>query len=568
MKKYIIFNIIIILCCLAIGLLGLLLHGIYRNKVSYSMHSGRNNDTYQIGSWPFGPLNAVAVKKNICYVPSGGVIVLWDISKNRPVNIKSIVTKGIVMDAKVDKDFLYIAAGSAGVKIFSIANPESPVPVATVPSEDWSSAVMPVGNYLYMADAQGGLRIADISNIYQPKEIARLRIRAVSVRSVAVYGKYAYLSCGISGFYIVDISNPYRPKTMSHFSVKDKGATALRITVRDHYAYLACRTSNVYVFDVSNPLRPKAVSKLSVKGAITDVVIHNNLAYVASFGAGLYILDISNPYQLEEVAMVATILVKNVFLSQDSVYLSCDDAGGLCIFNITNPYDPKEIANIMIGFGEISDVVINKNYAYLANDDELGGMHILDVSDTSKLQVVSQINNIKEKIDSIFSRDDFLYLVCEKSGIYIFDISNPFQPKEISKFTIKGTIRALSVYDNLAYIVCDPSDIYIFDISNPFQPSNRFHTAIIDDDDKLRAITTKEELYGTFFVDNRCYIGIDHFLYILDFHESDKIVRINKKIHYELLDRARGIFVVKKGIYSDVYVADDDAGLQILRVDF
>ena len=66
-------------------------------------------------------------------------------------------------------------------------------------------------------------------------------------------------------------------------------------------------------------------------------------------------------------------------------------------------------------------------------------------------------------------------------GIQIFDISNPENPVELSKYTNKLTARGVHntyISNNHAYLISNSDGIYILDISNPRRPIEIGHWAI------------------------------------------------------------------------------------------
>lgn len=165
-------------------------------------------DIQWIGAWPHGPINEAVLKGAICYVGAGGELEVWDVSNlAQPVKLKSIFTRGIIMDLKIQKNFLYVAAGCDGVHIFDVSNPKLPQKISSIASQDWALSTTTSRNCLYMADDDAGLRILDISNPHQPIEISRFSTQE-EAQAIFVYKDYAYLACD-DGLYILGCNAPY-----------------------------------------------------------------------------------------------------------------------------------------------------------------------------------------------------------------------------------------------------------------------------------------------------------------------------------------------------------------------
>ncbi|MEO0068600.1 MAG: hypothetical protein ABIK23_05660, partial [candidate division WOR-3 bacterium] len=85
----------------------------------------------QIGSWPFGPAYAIALdtERNLVFLGSGYGVIVFDIT--RPDSLvkisEAIKTKGEVQGLFYQANRLYVAADKAGLEIWDVNNPVSPV---------------------------------------------------------------------------------------------------------------------------------------------------------------------------------------------------------------------------------------------------------------------------------------------------------------------------------------------------------------------------------------------------------------------------------------------------------
>lgn len=125
--------------------------------------------------------------------------------------------------------------------------------------------------------------------------------------------------------------------------------------------------------------------------------------------------------------------------------------------------------------GSLARFTIAGNYLYTV---ELQQLKIFNISDEKQPAFVKQIYPGFD-IETIFSKDDYLFLG-SRWGVYIFDISNPESPEEISIYSHIYSCDPVVVSGNYAYSTLNSSGscgrglnqldvIDISDIENPTQ---------------------------------------------------------------------------------------------------
>ena len=65
---------------------------------------------------------------------------------------------------------------------------------------------------------------------------------------------------------------------------------------------------------------------------------------------------------------------------------------------------------------------------------------------------------------------NYAYVACRQAGFQIVDISDPSDPKFVSRFDTKGYATSVDVKDNLALVSSGSGGVYLFDVSNPAKP--------------------------------------------------------------------------------------------------
>lgn len=65
---------------------------------------------------------------------------------------------------------------------------------------------------------------------------------------------------------------------------------------------------------------------------------------------------------------------------------------------------------------------------------------------------------------------NYAYVACRQEGLQIVDISDPSDPKFVSRFDTKGYATSIDIKDNLALVSSGSGGVYLFDVSNPAKP--------------------------------------------------------------------------------------------------
>jgi hypothetical protein len=150
----------------------------------------------------------------------------------------------------------------------------------------------------------------------------------------------------------------------------------------------------------------------------------------------------------------------------DQSLASIDIETSIDILDISSPASPK-IENI---YNLPKDVYVRNmkaqgDYLYL----DIGDFKVLDVADAQKPTVIWEFMP-NELIRSIDISGDYLYIV-DVRNLYIVDISNPQTiklAKTFNNFNNLDYIENATVSENLLFVA--GKGLYIFDISNPTKP--------------------------------------------------------------------------------------------------
>lgn len=220
-----------------------------------------------------------------------------------------------------------------------------------------------------------------------------------------------------------------------------RGGPRMGIVFRGDLAFLG--GESFYVADVTKPRSPRVIGSCQLEGPARDVAIRKDHAFVAAGEAGLIILDISNPRKPKEVSFFATPFNTRCVEVRDNVaYVGQEgspgkDNGAMLILDVANPLQPKQIAS----FDEprvVRDVAVHGDLAYVG--DRAGRLWIVDVSDTTSQQLVSETRGLGE-VMSVRLDGTFVHTSDNDSGYHIVDVTDRTRPRKVATVKCDGLGR-------------------------------------------------------------------------------------------------------------------------------
>jgi hypothetical protein len=280
--------------------------------------------------------------------------------------VTSVKTKGYPHDVWVHGTRAYVADGQAGLAVFDVAEPSSPVFVGSrMDSLNEAWGVVAGDDYAYVA--------------YGYKELVVIDVRQTD--SLALTGVLEYLQPGYgydialkdstvfiaadAQFVKIDVANPAAPELVFQTyyprdcrgvalwesnacvaigqlgiacweidsqppvqaGAMDTPGNARGIAVDNGYAFVADGREGLLVADVSDPGAPNAVGRLPLAGYALGVAVSGRFAYVACGDGGLSVVDVKSPAAPRLVAQVRTPHMVGVCAVGDWVFGGDRDLG-------------------------------------------------------------------------------------------------------------------------------------------------------------------------------------------------------------------------------------------------
>ena len=277
-------------------------------------------------------------------------------------------------------------------------------------------------------------------------------------------------------FHVFDVSDPTHPTLRGTY---DAGQEVQDIDVIGDRAYLSNDANGVVELDISDPDHPTFV------GSTRDGSYAGNLAYDGSQygyvsywytdGGEVAVYDL-NAFPQSAVTRYDAARdrhVSNLAISEDRLYLLAGEEWRFEIVDISEPTAPEHLSELILPESQYSGVgefEVVENFAFMAREETPsgdGGLLVLDLRNETAPEVaaflrVSDVGGIPYRAIGLDVEGDRAFMA-SKTGLYIFDISDPFAPSILVDPHIDAAFRFPEAYlpskggyvqvvDDLAYV--------------------------------------------------------------------------------------------------------------------
>lgn len=349
------------------------------------------------------------------------------------------------------------------------------------------------GGFLYVSDV-AGLKIFDISTPGTPVAVGSLP--APNITAIQIVGNTAYLLAapqGRGGLTIVDVSNPLAPELLGFldsttFSAFSYSFNPSALAVSGSRAYVIKDSSaisrEVAIIDVSDPALPANVGQFEVSiFSIDTVTAIGNTVYVAG-SEGLQTIDVSDPTAPvvgETVASTESGLGAQLIINGGFLYLAAADH--FRVFDISSPNTPVEIGSLPLptffnGSGTVRPFSVNGSKAYVAINSRDGTtslptrMLVIDISDPTNPTTAGVEEALSAGVGfrDLGASADRVFIADRPAGLLIIDTSTPSTPVLTSRVSAVSTPTRILASNGLAYVATNNAGVQIVDVNTPTDP--------------------------------------------------------------------------------------------------
>jgi len=259
------------------------------------------------------------------------------------------------------------------------------------------------------------------------------------VNDLELRNGHIYAANGELGMKVISVSDPENPVILGEYDPQNgysKGITILEKGARTFAFVAAGSFLGVYIVDVTNPAEPGWWG--AIGGGVTDVVesiedvaVVDTMLYVADRSGGLASFEIEDIEEIPDPHLDHRLrtrgYARGLAIRDSIIYVAVGEAG-----LSTVRHDPEKTSGVL---------------------EELG---TADTPDFAR--------------DVVVSEDLIAFVADEDYGIYVFDVSDPWNPVELGSRETPGEARKLFLHGDMLLVADAWEGLTVLDVSRPDRP--------------------------------------------------------------------------------------------------
>ncbi len=305
------------------------------------------------------------------------------------------------------------------------------------------------------------------------------------VMDIAVEGQHAY-AIGRGKLHVLDLQNPAQPKVVS--SLPNLGSVR-QIEVRNSVAYITSRQDGLFIVHVEDPKNPQLLNHYDTVEFATGVAISGDILFVACRNYGVELIDITDPKQPSHISLVRTGEAQSVVARNGILYAGVWASSEVAVVDVRNPWEPKIAKRVPLdGYGDGVD--LEGDYLFVATghhskerprskpgDPGFGrghGLEIFDISDPVDPKQISRVKfpalyEIGNDMWSVTVANGQAFVADTYNGAFIVNVENPAEPEIVGRTQLPfiesrdtiGFVGGLAVVDDFVYLAGGFSDFHV-----------------------------------------------------------------------------------------------------------
>ncbi len=267
------------------------------------------------------------------------------------------------------------------------------------------------GNRAYIADGQAGLAIYDITDPVSPLFLGRIMDSLNVAWGVAVNDSLAYLAYGYKELVIVNISSPESLKIVGVLEYPQPGF-GYDIAVQDSWVYIAAGAQFLAV-NIIDPRYPNLRFQYYYPRNCRGLVIDNCRGFVAceQLGIACWRLDTFPPVQVNSFDTPGN--ARGVDYNNSIIFIA-DGREGLILCDGNNLTDIRKLSSLTID-GYATSVMVEDSLAFVACGSE--GVSIANFSSYTEPYLLAKIKTPYAYRVSVIPGTDYFLVIDRDLGI-------------------------------------------------------------------------------------------------------------------------------------------------------
>lgn len=294
-------------------------------------------------------------------------------------------------------EYLYVAAGEQGLRVFDVASIENKGVSQRIISAPFSD----LGHQAHVASPNASCLILPSIQAIAPArnkgELMRIENKEQPVHPLY---NYAFVTDREQGLIVVDVNTFSDGKPRNNFieaalrwDADGQLKGARHISIGGHYLYIIA-DAGLLVVDIDKPLAPKVLRRIP---------LNNGRASAQQFR-----------------------------------YLFVTDADGLKLVDVTQPSEAKLIASATLPLTDAQKLTVARGYAYVAAGSD--GLAIVDVEKPENMKLINTFNfdgRLQDSRDIAIGSTNaslFAYIADAKTGLNVLQLTSPESQKKFYGF--------------------------------------------------------------------------------------------------------------------------------------
>lgn len=274
------------------------------------------------------------------------------------------------------------------------------------------------------------------------------------------------------------------PRTLGSVDL-GPGNSATGLDAVNKIVYMTAEASaaakpDFFIIDATDGQNPFIVSSLDTGPSLNSIDASVGYAYVANDApdAELQIIDISSP---ASPAVIGTYTAQGVsgashgravFYSDGKAYLGLNKVSGpeFHVVDVSDPSNPAPLGTYEVD-GDVNDIYVRGDRAYVATDLSGAGLLILDVSNPAAITRLGQRYSLEA--NSVYLENPAALLMGLADDLYVVDASDPSAIATSGTLNVGGGANDIVKRDNLAFLATSNSNLEFqaVDIGDPGNPT-------------------------------------------------------------------------------------------------
>ncbi len=362
----------------------------------------------------------------------------------------------------------YLCLAGNGVELYDISDPWNPIEVASLDdtiSYRWSAKLS--GDYVYLATVRDGVHIYDVSDPLDPMLVAACD--SGYCYGITITASHLFVIKLNWGIDIWDISDPIHPVfTSTYLLPVDLGGCIVNSGNLLCTALYHSQDQTVAVLDISNPALPVEISRFGKRGFLGRMVFNGTMGYLSDIIAGFHAIDLADPPRATELGRpLGFVQFRDIAVRGDYVY-GADSYHGLVTYSVVDPAHPESLSCWSLGGYYPFYVLVEEDYAYATNGGEL---HVFSLANPAAPVLLGSM----EFSGWIMRASNGYLYACSLDQLYIYSLANPATPQLLGSCSLPfiwgGSVRDFAISGDYAYLAYYAGGVQIIDIANPNQPA-------------------------------------------------------------------------------------------------